>query len=331
MKYILKRFWIVICIALIINIPLLIIGTIRTNKSVLLKGDTTNINSIVEIDTDYIEQGSFSSIYVITFDRSTIFQNLMVGSSKTSEISNVNDLTAHITDKENYDAGQIQKTSSIMTAIITAYNAAKLKNNTINIDYSFKSLCVSFYYHDSPFKIGDEIIKINNVEAKLGYDALVNELKNIKVGDIFKVIRNNEEIEIKIDRTEKLFSSYPYYNINYDTISPSVKINSTNVGGPSGGLLQTLSIYNRLVEFDYTKGLKISGTGTMSVSGKVGQIGGIKQKVYTAFDDDVDVFLCPEGDYEEALKAYNTINHKERMALVKVSNLSDAIAYLQYA
>ena len=331
MKYILKRFWMVIALALIINIPLLIIGTVRTNKSVLLKGYTTNINSIVEIDTDYKEEGSFSSIYVITFDRSTIFQNLVVGSSRTSELSDINELTSHITDKENYDAGQIQKNSSIMTAIITAYNEAKKKDGKINIDYSFKSLCVSFYYQGSPFRIGDEIIKINNVQSINGLDALVEELKNIKIGSTFTVIRNNEIVDITIDRTEKLFSCYPFYNIDYNTIYPALKINETNVGGPSGGLLQTLSIYNRLLDFDYTKGLKISGTGTMSINGRVGQIGGIKQKVYTAYDDDVDVFLCPEEDYPEALKAYNSLKHKERMALVSVSTLSDAIAYLENA
>lgn len=331
MKYILKRFWIVICIALIINIPLLVIGCVRTNKTILLKGDTVNINSVVEIDTNYKEEGSFSSIYVISFDRSTIFQNLVVGNSKTSEVSEINEITAHISDKENYEAGQIQKNSSIMTAIINAYNEAKKKDSTIKIDYSFKSICVSFYYKDSPFRIGDEIIKINNVSASEGLEAFKNELNNIKIGDTIKVIRNDIELDIVLNRTTNLFSSYAYYNIDYNTISPSVKINSSNVGGPSGGLLQTLSIYNRLLEFDLTKGLKISGTGTISINGNVGQIGGIKQKVFTAFDDNVDVFLCPEEDYSDALEAYNKIKHNERMALVKVSTLADAIEYLENA
>ena len=331
MKYVLKRFWIVIAIALIVNIPLLIIGTTRTNKSVMLKGDTTNIREIVEIDTNYKEEGSFSSIYVVSFDKSTIFQNLIVGNSKTSEIEDFPDYLSHLTDKENFQAGQIQKNSSIMTAIITAYNEAKKKDSNININYSFKSICVSFYYQGSPFRIGDEIVKINDVEAKNGITDFVAELDNIEVGSKFKVIRNKEEIEITIDRTNNLFSSYPYYNIDYDTIYPSVKINSSNVGGPSGGLLQTLSIFNRLLEFDYTKGLKISGTGTMSITGKVGQIGGIKQKVYTAYDDDVDIFFCPEGDYQEALEAYNTIKHKERMALVSVKTFTEAIEYLENA
>ena len=36
------------------------------------------------------------------------------------------------------------------------------------------------------------------------------------------------------------------FDINYDTISPKISVKNTNVGGPSGGLMQTLSIFNKL-------------------------------------------------------------------------------------
>ena len=78
MKYVIKKFWIVIVLALIINIPILILGTAKTNQTVTLKGDTTIINSIVDIDTPYAENGSFSSIYIISFDHSTWLQNFFV-------------------------------------------------------------------------------------------------------------------------------------------------------------------------------------------------------------------------------------------------------------
>jgi len=216
-----------------------------------------------------------------------------------------------------------------MTAIITAYNKAKESDSNIKLEYTFDSLCVSFYFEDMPFKIEDEIIKINGVDTSVGYDEFYKLAINTKAADIVTVRRNKKEIDIKL--TDKIYNMcrwYPYYMINYDTASPKIKVNNTNVGGPSGGLLQTLSIYNRLVDFDYSRGLKIAGTGTMNIKGVVGAIGGIKQKIYTAFDDDVDVFLCPLVHKEEALEAYNQIKYKEQMDLVFVETLDDAISYL---
>ena len=90
--------------------------------------------------------------------------------------------------------------------------------------------------------------------------------------------------------------------------------------------MQALAIYNQLTEFDYTRGLKICGTGTININGTVGEIGGIKQKIYTADICNVDIFLCPEANYDEAKEAYDKLNTK--MKLVKVSNFDEAIGYL---
>lgn len=330
MKQILKRFWVVICLAVIINIPILVVGMYRTDQSVLLKGDTTNINSIVSIDTKYEEKGSFSSIYVISFDRSTILQNFFVNHSNTSVLEPIQDNYAHFTDAENYQMGQIQKNSSIMTSLITAYTYAQKQDSSIHIAYELKSLCVSFYFKGSAFQIGDEIIEINGNTPKEGLEFFQAKALSAKQGDTVKIIRNDREMTIVLsDRLYSVCRWYPYYNIDYETIAPQVKVNKTNVGGPSGGLLQALSIFNRLVKEDYTKGLRIAGTGTMAVDGTVGAIGGIQQKIYTAFDDSVDVFFCPSVHYDEALEAYNKLKHKEKMALVSVSTFEDAIGYLE--
>lgn len=331
MKHILKKFWIVICLALIINIPILILGTVRTNQSIMLKGDTSNINNVVEIDSQYDTVGSFSSIFVLSVDKCTILQSLFAKIDKTATVEELNPYYEHFSDWENYRMGQVQKNSSIMTSLITAYSYAQKENTSINIEYSFKSLCVSFYFDGADFRIDDEIIKINDIDVSVGYTQFSQAVRNSKSGDVVTVLRDNKEKQITLTNCAyNLCRYYPYYNINYDTINPKANVKSSFVGGPSGGLLQTLAMYNQLVPFDYTKGLKITGTGTMSVDGSVGAIGGIKQKIYTAFDDDMDVFLCPADNYEEALQAYNTIVYKEKMLLIKVSNFSEALQYLYY-
>lgn len=331
MKQILKRFWVVIGLAVIINIPILVVGMYRTDQSVLLKGDTTNINSIVSIDTEYEEKGSFSSIYVISFDRSTILQNFFVNHSTTSVLEPIQENYAHLSDAENYQMGQIQKNSSVMTSLITAYTYAQTLDSSVRIDYEFKSLCISFYFKGSVFRIGDELLEIKGITPKEGAESFQAAALSASQGDTVKISRNGKEMDIVLsDRLYSVCRWYPYYSIDYDTTTPQVRVNKTNVGGPSGGLLQTLSIFNRLVEEDYTKGLKIAGTGTISSDGTVGAIGGIQQKVYTAFDDSMDVFFCPAVHYEEALEAYNKLKNKEKMALVPVSTFEDAIGYLDH-
>jgi PDZ domain-containing secreted protein len=36
-------------------------------------------------------------------------------------------------------------------------------------------------------------------------------------------------------------------------------------------------------------------------------IGGIKEKIPTAFDDHVDVFFCARGNYKDAKEAYDCL------------------------
>ena len=47
-------------------------------------------------------------------------------------------------------------------------------------------------------------------------------------------------------------------------------------GGPSAGLMFTLTVYNALSAQDLTGGRKVAGTGTINLDGTVGPIGGIK-------------------------------------------------------
>ena len=87
----------------------------------------------------------------------------------------------------------------------------------------------------------------------------------------------------------------------YDA-NPDVKVKSkSSEAGSSGGLMMTLTIYNKLVEQDITKGKKIVGTGTIDINGNVGEIGGVKYKLIGAVKNKADIFICPEENYEEAI------------------------------
>ena len=319
-KRIIKKYWLILFFALLINLPIFILGIIRTNYEITNIGNITDISNYLSLN-DNNSKGSFNSVYVVTFEKSTILQNMLFKYDEKLDIDQMEDSYIHITDIESYNAGQIQKKSSIDSSIIYAYKKA---NKEVN--YSYLGLKITYYNKNTPLRIGDLLYKINDVEASIGRNEfrsyLSEVLKNDEL-DHFTIKRNNEEIVVE---ETNLFYGYDYYDLNYDDLNPKINIKKTNTGGPSAGFMQALAIYNQLTDFDYTRGLKICGTGTININGTVGIIGGIKQKIYTAYLSNVDIFLCPEENYEEAKKAYDKLNTK--MKLIKVSNFDEAINYL---
>lgn len=108
-----------------------------------------------------------------------------------------------------------------------------------------------------------------------------------------------------------------------------IKINPGNIGGPSAGMMFTLGILNRLSPDDLTHGYKIAGTGTISLDGSVGPIGGVKQKVIGAEWAGANYFFVPcvagYGNYTDASKTVN----RSKMMLVPITSLDDALSFLK--
>ena len=99
--------------------------------------------------------------------------------------------------------------------------------------------------------------------------------------------------------------------INEYKLDPNIQYNyKNNESGASGGLMLSLALYNALTEEDITKGKNISGTGTISEDGTVGEISGVKYKLSGAVKNKCDIFIAPRANYEEALKEKNKNNYK---------------------
>ena len=126
---------------------------------------------------------------------------------------------------------------------------------------------------------------------------------------------------------EKKAGLYIVKTYEYDVNRKITLDFSSKEGGPSGGFMLSLAIYNRLVPDDLTKGRKIVGTGTIDENGNVGIIGGIKYKVIGANSGKADIFFVPEANYEEAINFKNEKGYD--LNIVKVKTLTDAIDYLR--
>lgn len=72
-----------------------------------------------------------------------------------------------------------------------------------------------------------------------------------------------------------------------------VELELDRIGGPSGGLILALAVYDELTPGGLTGGLSVSGTGTIDESGAVGPIGGLPQKLWGASIAGTDLMLMP--------------------------------------
>ncbi|MFV0252367.1 MAG: PDZ domain-containing protein [Beutenbergiaceae bacterium] len=80
-----------------------------------------------------------------------------------------------------------------------------------------------------------------------------------------------------------------------------VEIQIDNVGGPSAGTMFALGIIDVLTPGELTGGEVVAGTGTISLGGAVGSIGGIRHKLAGAGAAGAEYFLAPASNCDEVI------------------------------
>jgi PDZ domain-containing protein len=106
-----------------------------------------------------------------------------------------------------------------------------------------------------------------------------------------------------------------------------VKVSITtlnNIGGPSAGLMFTLSIIDKLTPEDLTAGRRIAGTGEIDLDGEVGPVGGVAEKLVAVHRLGVTTFFIPAANCADVRGRV-----PRGLRLVKVSKVGDALAFLR--
>lgn len=219
--------------------------------------------------------------------------------------------------------------------------------DTIFSNISYNGESIKSLKENGRFQFHKEDGSKNDDNLRLIYD--VNEyLKTLTNDKTFKIIRNKDDKEITPSYTMLFYlytnivikskegianyytiydSCFDYFTINYDKCNPKIDISKTNTVGPSGGLMQTLAVYNSITNDDITKGKRIIGTGGIQLDGKVTSIGGERQKIVTANLYGAEIFFVPSANYESAKEKYNEIKDIS-FQLVSVNNFKDVLNYL---
>ena len=350
-----KILWVFI---LAIYLFLMLVCIIPVPVSSTSPGSITSVATVIDIeDTDetVVNKRAYTvSVYTKTKASILEYWIALLDKDTDIEIDKREDNIYTIKEEEKIDV--IAKEQSIQDCLITAYSCAKTNGYDVNLDYTYKGIrvaCVPGNYIKSgpeSLQIGDIIVSIedtevNNIEkfkelVLAIYDAYQADksLTSKKVS----VIRDNTLITLDncnikglavLGNYTKIYEGsvpeyifYEYYDLNYDTAKPKFKINKAFSSGPSGGLVQTLFVYDCITNGSLIKDKYILGTGTISTSGKIGAIGAAKQKIMTANFYQCQYFLVPSANYDEAKAKYDSIKDPS-FELIKVDNFSDVITY----
>jgi PDZ domain-containing protein len=103
-----------------------------------------------------------------------------------------------------------------------------------------------------------------------------------------------------------------------------VDLSSEGIVGPSAGLAFTLGLIQALDAADLTGGLKVAATGTMSIDGTVGDVGGVAQKTIAVRGAGASVFLVPKPEYAVAKSRAGP-----HLRVYAVSSIGQAIRILE--
>ena len=229
--------------------------------------------------------------------------------------------------KQDYQMLDTSETTAIAVGLrLAGYNSA-LVGKGVQVD-----AIVPGSHANGVLHIGDIIVGLNGNPIQTTTD-LINGISSQPAAATVHLLIKRAGTEISLDiplmppaapgGTPKLGIQIETAGFNYNPPFPvSIETNKIS-GGPSAGLIFTLTVYNSLISQDLTGGRRIAGTGTINLDGSVGPIGGVKQKIFAAEAVGATYFLCPVDNYADAVLVARTIK------VVKIATVQQAVDFLR--
>ncbi|HAN71460.1 MAG TPA: hypothetical protein DCQ36_07710 [Actinobacteria bacterium] len=210
------------------------------------------------------------------------------------------------------------------------------------------SVVVNAVYEGTPasglFQTRDEIVAVNGQPVQAPSD-VVDAVRNQPIGTVleFTVRRAVEEestedgeaAEPAVEELSVTITSadnpddpgVPYLGIGVGELYAAdfpITFTLEDVGGPSAGLTFAMGIVDKLTPIDLTAGQHVAGSGTITPTGEVGPIGGIRQKLAGAREAGATLFLMP---VEHCAESEGHI--PDGLTVTPVATLSEAISAVE--
>ena len=229
--------------------------------------------------------------------------------------------------KQDYQMLDTSETTAIAVGLRLAGYTTAIVGKGVQVDAILPGSHANGLLHS-----GDIIVGLNGSPIQTS-DDLINGIKAQPASAPVHLLVKRAGTEISLDiplMPPAAAGAKPMLGIQIETAGfdynppfpVSIETNKIS-GGPSAGLIFTLTVYNSLISQDLTGGRRIAGTGTISLDGSVGPIGGVKQKIFAAEAVGASYFLCPADNYADAVSVAKTIK------VVKVATVQQAIDFLR--
>jgi PDZ domain-containing protein len=200
--------------------------------------------------------------------------------------------------------------------------------------------CAEWFPSDEQIDPADRILEADGVELESVED-LSEVLSDKEPGDTIDLLidrpgEGEREVTVELsaspDDPDRTIIGFVPFDTRAITLPFEVDIRTGDIGGPSAGLAFTLAMIDELSPGDLTGPQNVAVTGTISLDGSVGAIGGLTQKVSAVHQHGVSVFLVPasqaELDDPERLQRLKDAG-RGQVEIIPVATLDEALAALE--
>ena len=311
-----------------------------TSDYVILPGVTENLNRIVNVQSALGNLPSGKMLMVaVDIEPANLFYYLIGKYTPYGEIIPAQELLGSTGNEQQYQQVNMQ----LMTESHLDAKVAALRQ----LGYSAKETGQGVYVYSAEkntpaagrLKPNDVIVAVNGTPVPVAQD-LLNFMGHVTPGQkvTLKVLRDKKDISVSVGTIKSTqLKNHAMLGVLIATYKPNwiiplkINIKTGDISGPSAGMMFSLSIIDHLrPQFDLTHGQTIAGTGTIDANGNVGAIGGIKEKVVTVYDAGARIFLVPKGDYADAIQEAKAIGISQKMRIIPVGTLAQAVAALEH-
>jgi Lon-like protease len=232
---------------------------------------------------------------------------------------------------EEQDAAEVDEENAVLmdlskeTATVVALREVGYKIEPSGVEVT---QVVSGAPADGKLRAGDRILEADG-RAVDNTDEVRAAITRHEIGErvAFRVERGKatKRVSVQVQETDDqprvgivlrdLFTDLPV-KVTIDT--------ENNIGGPSAGLMFTLSIIDKLTREDLTAGRRIAGTGAIALDGTVLAVGGVAEKLIAVRRLGVTTFLIPADNCDSVRGQV-----PDGLRLVKVSKVGEALRFLR--
>ena len=285
---------------------------------ILTANDIKTIPTALKDRLEIIEISSYTETEKIDISKNYLIPNI-IKEYNTSKARISDDILLHVINSYTKESG-VRELDRVLRKIYRYIIINEVKNKSIDIQNIYNIL--------GPVKYDREAIRKNHVGSvsTMGvtpYGGVIISIESILTpgegklsvtGNVENSIKESIEIALKY-----VISKSKEYGIEQKKLSNNdININALNYAikkdGTSGGLAFTTSIISLLLnkEVDST----ICFTGEITLHGDIIKVGGIKEKVIGAYNNNYKTIYIPEENKNDLIKIPDNIKEKVTIKLI---------------